>query len=234
MNIVDYEIDEFDFDFVKDSLGAVAEDVAEQIVNKIQEEIIDKAKDFIKNQFSELFGLEDLLINALTLFLPVETKLLYRLGFEWSQSVTLGVIPIIIGVVKVDAYIKYFHAIDITYGFEEGALFLGIGPHTGVSLGLTAYADFFILRLGMFVEGTLFDGAIDFKLGIQVMNQLSAYYYCDLDITAFKFAVGSQYQYLYITIRWRCWRMRIGWWKIRICYPVIRFRWSSWLSLIHI
>ena len=68
--------------------------------------------------------------------------------------------------VKVDAYIKYFHAIDITYGFEGGALFIGVGPHAGVSMGLTAYADFFILRMGMFVEGTLFEGAVDFKLGI--------------------------------------------------------------------
>ena len=71
-----------------------------------------------------------------------------------------------IGVVKVDAYIKYFHSIEIVYGFEGGALFIGVGPRAGVALGLTAYADFFILRMGMFVEGTLFEGFFEFKLGI--------------------------------------------------------------------
>ena len=107
-----------------------------------------------------------MLSTALTSFLPGKKEVLYRLGFEWSKSVTLGVIPVVIGVVKVDAYIKYFHAIEINYGFEGGALFIGVGPHAGISMGLTAYADFFIIRLGMFVEGTLFEGAIDFKLGI--------------------------------------------------------------------
>ena len=110
--------------------------------------------------------MEDLLETALTSFLPGKSELLYRIGKEWQKSVTLGAIPIVIGVVKVDAYIKYFHAIEITYGFEGGALFIGVGPHTGVALGLTAYADFFILRMGMFVEGTLFEGSVDFKLGI--------------------------------------------------------------------
>ena len=81
MNIVDYAIDEFDFDFVKDSLVSVAEDVAGQIVDEIRDAIIDKAKDFIKDQFSELFNLEDLLSNALTTFLPGKSELLYRLGF---------------------------------------------------------------------------------------------------------------------------------------------------------
>ena len=49
---------------------------------------------------------------------------------------------------------------------EGGALFIGVGPRAGVALGLTAYADFFILRMGMFVEGTLFEGFFEFKLGI--------------------------------------------------------------------
>ena len=79
------------------------------------------------------------------------------------------------------------------YGFEGGALFLGVEPGIGISMGLRAYADFYILRIGMFVEGTLFAGSADFKLGIQVLNKLSAFIYCDLSLEAFKFAVGSQY-----------------------------------------
>ena len=67
---------------------------------------------------------------------------------------------------KVDAYIEYFHSIDIIYGFDKGALFIGTGPTAGVSIGIKAYADFFILRMGMFVEGDLFAGSFNFHLAI--------------------------------------------------------------------
>ena len=94
---------------------------------------------------------------------------------------------------KIEVYIDYFHAIDIIYGFEEGALVLGIGPHVGITLGLTATVDFYVLRTGLFVEGNLFDGAIFFKLGFSLLNKLNTYYYCNLELIALKFTVGARY-----------------------------------------
>ena len=113
-----------------------------------------------------MFDLENLLDTALSAVLPSKSEVLYSLKYEWSKSVTVGIIPITVCSIKIDAYLKYFHAITITYGFEEGALFIGVGPEVGCSLGLRGYVDLLVLRAGVGIEGTLIKGALDFKLGI--------------------------------------------------------------------
>ena len=49
MNIANYAIDDFDFDFIKDSLSSVAEDIASSIIDEVKDTIEDKAKEFIKD-----------------------------------------------------------------------------------------------------------------------------------------------------------------------------------------
>ena len=49
MNVADYAIDAFDFDFIKDSLTSIAEDIGSQIINEVKETIEDKAKEFIRD-----------------------------------------------------------------------------------------------------------------------------------------------------------------------------------------
>jgi len=52
-----------------------------------------------------------------------------------------------------------------------------------------------------------------------------------LSLRALGIRIAMVYKHLWFKIYWKCWKIRLGFIKIKICLPWIKFYWTNWKNI---
>lgn len=226
------ELEDIDFNDLEGKLNDIFSSKMNIFDDLIKNQLISPGDLFSLKELPKILDLKQSVIAILKSLLPEKEIAIYSYEENiYNKETTLFTVPIIIGLVNVNAFFSIDVSCNLFFGIDDqGLIYLSVKAGSRVWAGLAVNAEFFIIRLGIYVKVTIFEGILSIILGFDFVRfrfKLKV----ELDIKALSLALGFYMQLFLPTLKWFCFKIWLFFWTLKICLPYIWFEWTKWIVL---